>query len=56
VRTSAADAVVVKRELVEALSKRVVPMANEHVYRRWIDNLFQHGTSAGLDEGQLLER
>jgi RNA polymerase sigma factor (sigma-70 family) len=31
-------------------------MANEHVYRRWIDHLFQHGTSAGLDEGQLLER
>jgi RNA polymerase sigma factor (sigma-70 family) len=31
-------------------------MANEQVYRRWIDHLFEHGTSAGLDEGQLLER
>jgi RNA polymerase sigma factor (sigma-70 family) len=31
-------------------------MGSEQAYQRWIDHLFQQGTSAGLDEGQLLER
>lgn len=31
-------------------------MANERVYLKRIDRLFQQGTMTGLDEGQFLER